>query len=140
MPVETRLLLLLLLGAVSLLLVLLAIPMIWRQVPPSRAYGLRVSATREDSWVWYETNARSGRALVLVGVAGLVLAVGLYPVARLSLRAYLAVTLGAIGVGTFLVAVRGWRVAERLLREHRRAQRAGRGRPAPRGPVSAGRR
>lgn len=137
---ETRLLVLLLLGAVSLLLVLLAVPMIWRQVPPSRAYGLRVSATREDSWVWYETNARSGRALVVVGVLGLALAVGLYPVPGLSLRAYTVVTLGVLGVGTFLVVVRGWRVAERLLREHRRARRESRARPIPRGWIGAGKR
>lgn len=137
---ETRLLLLLLVGAVSLLLVLLAIPMIWRQVPPSRAYGLRVSATREDSWVWYETNARSGRALVVVGGLGLALAVALYPIPGLTSRAYAGVTLGALGTGTFLVAVRGWRVAERLLREHRRAQRAGRPRPAPHGSLDVGKR
>lgn len=76
----------------------------------------------------------------MVGVLGLALAVGLYPVPGLSLRVYTGVTLGALGGGVFLVVVRGWRVAERLLREHRRAQRETLARPIPRGSIGAGKR
>jgi uncharacterized membrane protein len=63
---------LLLLSAV--LLVLFAIPLWLRRVPPNRFYGVRTRATLSDEARWYEVNARSGLDLL---VAGLVMLVGI---------------------------------------------------------------
>ena len=52
----------------SSLLVLLAIPLILRRVPPNPLYGLRVPATYKDDQVWYDANAASGRDFVIFGV------------------------------------------------------------------------
>jgi uncharacterized membrane protein len=47
------------------LLVLLAIPLWARRVPPNRFYGVRTRTTFSDEALWYEINARSGRDLAL---------------------------------------------------------------------------
>jgi hypothetical protein len=47
------------------LLVLLAIPLWLRLIPPNRFYGVRTRATLADEALWYEVNARSGRDLAL---------------------------------------------------------------------------
>jgi len=47
------------------LLVLLAIPLWLRLIPPNRFYGVRTRATLADEALWYEVNARSGRDLTL---------------------------------------------------------------------------
>jgi hypothetical protein len=47
------------------LLVLLAIPLWGRRVPPNRFYGVRTRTTLSDEALWYEINARSGRDLAL---------------------------------------------------------------------------
>lgn len=49
------------------LLVLLAIPLWLRRVPPNRFYGVRTRTTFSDEALWYEINARSGRDLALAG-------------------------------------------------------------------------
>lgn len=47
------------------LLVLLAIPLWLRRIPPNRFYGVRTRATLTDEALWYEVNARSGRDLAV---------------------------------------------------------------------------
>lgn len=47
------------------LLVLLAIPLWLRRIPPNRFYGVRTRETLADEALWYEVNARSGRDLAL---------------------------------------------------------------------------
>src|SRR5207248_7547314 len=99
----------------SLIMVLLAIPLMRKRIAPNALYGLRVPATFADESVWYEANARSGRDLLCLGLALLVMAIAI-PVMRLSIAAYLAwamVTLaGVIGAG-----IVGWLRANRLLKQ-----------------------
>ena len=52
----------------AILLVLLAIPLWMRRVPPNRFYGVRTRATLSDETRWYEVNARSGFDLFVAGV------------------------------------------------------------------------
>lgn len=98
----------------GLLFVGLAIPMIRRQVPPNALYGLRVPATFADEDVWYEANRRSGWDLLWLGAALTILAL-LLPLLGVDQLTYAGVW-GAAAVGGVLVlAVVGWRRANRLL-------------------------
>jgi hypothetical protein len=98
----------LLLAGTGVLFMALSIPLIRRRVKPNMWYGLRVQATFEDEWVWYEANVRSAWGLLAIGavMTGLAFA----PVGPL------------VWVAVVLVAVLGWagwsvRVANRLLRD-----------------------
>ena len=51
----------------AILLVLLAVPLWLRRVPPNRFYGVRTRATLADEERWYDVNAHSGRDLALAG-------------------------------------------------------------------------
>lgn len=103
----------------AILVVLLAIPLIRRRVPPNDAYGLRVSATFADKEVWYEANARSGRDLLNLGLLLLILAL-ILPLTGLSEEAYsLGWSIAAV-IGALIMAGVGWRRANRLLRERQR--------------------
>ena len=57
---------LLLLSAV--LLILLAVPLWMRMVPPNRFYGVRTRATLSDEQRWYAVNASSGFDLLASGI------------------------------------------------------------------------
>jgi len=52
----------------GLLLIILAIPMIRRKVPPNRWYGFRVSRALNDPAVWYPANAYAGKLLFIFGL------------------------------------------------------------------------
>ena len=70
---------LLLLSAV--LLILLALPLWMRMVPPNRLYGVRTRATLGDEERWYAVNATSGRDLL---VSGIVLLAGIFLIERIG--------------------------------------------------------
>ena len=109
----------LLFPALGLLLVALGWPMAARRVRPNRWYGLRVPATFADEQVWYEANAVAGRDMMALGSALLLVAVAIRRLALLSAGTYAAVCAGLLGVGSLILTVRGWRLANRLLRERR---------------------
>jgi hypothetical protein len=69
--------LLLLLSAV--LLILFAVPLWMRMVPPNRFYGVRTRATLSDQQQWYAVNARAGFDLL---ASGIVLFVGILIIER----------------------------------------------------------
>jgi hypothetical protein len=90
-----------------------------RRVGPNRWYGLRVPSTFADQHVWYEANAVAGRDLIALGVLLIALAVTLPPVAGVRGPAFATVEAGVAAIGSFLMTVRGWRMANRLLHERR---------------------
>jgi uncharacterized membrane protein len=105
--------------ATGVILVLVAVPMIRRRVPPNRLYGLRVSATYADEWVWYEANAASGRDMLLLGVLQLAVAiVGLLFLRQLPI-AYVLLNTAVICAGAIAVAIVGLLRADRLLKRRR---------------------
>ena len=107
--------------ATGVILVLVAIPMIRRRVPPNRLYGLRVSATYADEWVWYEANAASGRDMLLLGVVQLaVTIIGLLFLRQLPI-AYVLLNTAVLCSGAIVVAVVGLLRADRLLKQRRRS-------------------
>jgi hypothetical protein len=91
---------------------------------PNPWYGLRVPATFADPQVWYDANALAGRDLMVFGAGLAVVSLALPRVVSLSETAYGGVCAALLGLGALGTTVRGWRAANRLLRE-RRASGAG---------------
>jgi uncharacterized membrane protein len=110
----------LLFAGLSVLLVLVSLPLLFRRIPPNAFYGLRVPATYADEWVWYEANALTGRDMVALGVLLIVLALVL-PVLRLEGETPTLVWAGVAAVGSLVLTMVGWSRANRLLRERRQA-------------------
>jgi SdpI/YfhL protein family len=102
---------------VGWLLMGLGWPMAARRVPPNRWYGLRVPATFADERVWYEANAAAGRDMMILAAVIVVVALVLVRLVDLSDSSYSGVCAGLLGVGALTLTVRGWRAANRMLRE-----------------------
>ncbi|MHB8898696.1 MAG: SdpI family protein [Thermoguttaceae bacterium] len=64
--------------ASGLLLSGLALPLVWRKIPPNRWYGFRVRRMLEDETVWYAVNEFSARRMLWVGVATVAAAIGFF--------------------------------------------------------------
>ena len=115
-------------AAVGLLIAGLAVPLMWRRVPPNNLYGLRVPATLADEWVWYEANARSGRWLCALGLLTAVLALVL-PLVIPTGTVVLVILIFVLVVGVTGGAMWGDQVATQLLKDR---QLGGRGPDASR--------
>src|SRR5262245_11421137 len=100
----------------SVLLVLLAIPLILRRVPPNPIYGLRVPATYKDEQVWYDANAASGRDFAIFGACMTLFTIVL-TVAGVRDMAFAITWSLAVGAGAICVVVLGWTRANRMFRE-----------------------
>jgi uncharacterized membrane protein len=103
---------------VGVLLIVLGFPLAQRRIAPNSLYGLRVSATFADEWVWYEANAGSGRDFVVLGAIQVLFAVLLY-LAGVSEAVYTVANVVAVLVGTVTLAFVGVRRANRLLAARR---------------------
>jgi hypothetical protein len=103
----------------GLFLIGLGWPLAARRVRPNRWYGLRVPATFADQTVWYEANAVTGWDMVRLGTLVAAIALVLPHVTDLPSDIYAGVCGGILGIGSFFLAARGWRVANRMLRERR---------------------
>lgn len=100
----------------SALMILVAIPLALRRVPPNRWYGLRIPATFADRQVWYEANARMGRDLAWLGAVLLAVALALEAVPAQPADTWRTLVFAAVGVaGGLAVTIRGVRHASRLL-------------------------
>jgi hypothetical protein len=78
-----------------------------------------VPATFADEHVWYEANAVAGRDMMALGAVLVVVASALPRLAGLPGGTYAGVCVGILGMGSLVLTVRGWRLANRLLRERR---------------------
>ena len=103
----------------GILFVALAWPLANRRIPPNRWYGLRVPATFADETVWYDANAVAGRDMVALGTVGTVIALMLPHLVHLRSEIYAAILAAVFGLGSLVLAIRGWRLANRLLRNRR---------------------
>jgi uncharacterized membrane protein len=106
--------------ATGIVLILIALPLLLRWIGPNRLYGLRVPATFADEWVWYEANAKSGRDMVIVGITLIILPFALQAIPIIRPTAHLALVAMATVTGIVIVAIVGWRRANRLLEQRRR--------------------
>ena len=107
--------------AIGALSVVLGVPLAGRRVPRNRWYGLRIPATFADEHIWYQANAVTGRDLIVVGVVVLLAAILLPRLGLGPSPAYTIVCGGILAVGSLVATLRGWRLANRLLRERRAA-------------------
>jgi uncharacterized membrane protein len=105
--------------AVGLLLFGLGRPLALRRIRPNRWYGLRVPATFADEQVWYDANAIAGRDMMALGVVVLIVTLALPRVAGLPESAYQGISAALVGLGSLVLAVRGWLTANRMLRQRR---------------------
>ena len=87
----------------SALLAGLGIPLWVAMVKPNRFYGVRTARTLGDEAVWYAANRATGRDLVYLGGAALLLSV-LLPELGLAGAAYAAVMAVVLAGGGVLVA------------------------------------
>jgi uncharacterized membrane protein len=111
----------LLFPAVGLLLALLGWPLATRRIGPNPWYGLRVPATFADREVWYEANAIAGRDLLVLGIVVMLVSLLLPRLFSLPEPIYGGVCAALLGVGALMMTVRGWRAANRLLRERQQS-------------------
>lgn len=105
----------------SVVIILVALPMLRRRVRPNGLYGLRTPATFADESVWYEANARSGQDFLILGVLLLVLTFVL-PAFGIDHDAYALWWSAVAVVGAVVAGIVGWRRANRLLAERRRTE------------------
>jgi uncharacterized membrane protein len=103
----------------GLLLIVLGWPMAARRVRPNRWYGLRVPATFADETVWYDANEVAGRDMMTLGTVVAAIALALPHLADLRSATYAGVCAAILGIGSLMLAMRGWRVANQLLRKRR---------------------
>ena len=110
--------------ALSVFVILVAVPLAKRRIPPNRWYGFRVPATFADREVWFETNAQAGRDLIYLGLLLVLVALAL-PMFAAALSPQIQLPLFALVlvVGSIAITVRGMRLASRLLAERRRLEK-----------------
>jgi uncharacterized membrane protein len=101
----------------GLFLLGLSWPLAFRRIQPNRWYGLRVPATFADQRVWYEANALTGREMMTLGAVLTFVALILPVVVPVSESAYTGICAALLGLGSLVLSVRGWRAANRMLRE-----------------------
>ena len=87
--------------ASGLLLIVLAVPLWLRRIPPNVVYGVRFRATLADSATWYAINAIAGRNLVVIGVGY----VGLLSLAQLVGTSWSPAVRVLVPVGFFVAAL-----------------------------------
>jgi di/tricarboxylate transporter len=110
---------LLLFAGVGILLIAIGTPLARRNIPPNHWYGFRIRATFADPDVWYETNATAGRDMIRLGILVAVLSAVLPFVVRLRDADYAGIMAATVGAGSIILTIRGFLLANRLLRERR---------------------
>jgi uncharacterized membrane protein len=84
-------------------LILLAIPLILRKVPPNTIYGFRVRWTSGDPELWFSVNAYTGKWLAFVGACAILSALGLALIPGISFTLYafacLVTFIATFGIG-----------------------------------------
>lgn len=118
---ELRIVVLIAMLHTFVLMILVSVPLARGTVKPNKLYGLRTRATLADERVWYEANSYAGRLMIRGGIAGIVLALGLFFVPGMG-ELYVPVVLGVLLL--IVLAFTGWSVrqARRIERRMRDAE------------------
>jgi uncharacterized membrane protein len=80
----------------SILMAVLAVPLILRKVPRNRIYGFRTRTTLHDDEMWYETNAYFGRGLLIASLITIVSMIVLYYTPDVSPVVFLKATIATL--------------------------------------------
>lgn len=83
---------------IGLLFIGLAIPMIFRRVPPNHIYGFRVRKTLENPDIWYKANEYAGKALVRAGIVIVVGAVVFALIPGIKESAYVGINVAVMSI------------------------------------------
>ena len=89
----------------SALLVVVAIPLVLRMVPPNVIYGYRTRATLSDQALWFEANAHFGRRLIVASLSGTLAAYVIYRLEPFSPEAFLPISLVVLVAPSILAVV-----------------------------------
>ncbi len=72
----------------GLLIILIAIPLILRRIPPNGFYGVRVPKTLNNPDIWYPVNHFCGWTLLWSGIIASIVSVALFFVTEFAVEAY----------------------------------------------------
>ena len=101
--------LLILFIATGLLMIVLALPLVYRKIPPNHLYGFRVKRTLENREVWFEANAFAGQRLAWVGLATVAAAIIFYVLPIANIAAYATAVASVEMVGLLVAVVQSFR-------------------------------
>ena len=105
--------LILYLGA-GILFSAIALPLLWRKIPPNNWYGFRVDATLKNPKLWYEVNAYMAKGMLALGLlTGATALVG-YFITALGLVPYFVICTLVILVGLFINLVQGFQYLKKF--------------------------
>jgi len=94
--------------ATGLVFVGVSIPLIQRRIKPNYWYGFRVTKTLKNPEIWYDVNAYSGRWLLIMGIATVVVSVVLPLIPGMGLDTYALVTTTVISVLAIVMVVKSF--------------------------------
>jgi uncharacterized membrane protein len=63
----------------GLVMLILAVPLIQKRIPPNHIYGFRVKRTLENPDIWYPVNVYAGKTLLAYGIVIVISALVFYP-------------------------------------------------------------
>jgi len=98
----------------SILLILLALPLIARKIKPNPFYGFRVRQTLDNPDVWYDINQYFAKRLLMVGIFQGITSLTLYFVPNISVDAYTLSCLGVFVVLFSFAMFQSWRYMKSL--------------------------
>lgn len=82
--------------ACSVLMAVVAIPLILKKVPRNRIYGYRTRTTLRDDHTWYEVNAYFGRGLLTASLITIISMIFLYYTPNLAPVVFLKITIATL--------------------------------------------
>jgi hypothetical protein len=100
--------------ATGLVFVGTSIPLIQRRIKPNYWYGFRVPKTLNNPDIWYDVNAYSGRWLLIMGIATVVVSVVLPLIPGMGLDTYALVTTTVISVLAIVMVVKSFLYLRKL--------------------------
>ncbi len=108
----------------GLLLIGLALPLIYRKIPPNHWYGFRVKRTLEDREVCFAVNAFAGQRLAWTGLATVAAAIVLYVLHIKKVDTYDVAVAAVMLFGLTVTVVQSFRYLYGELRENSTKARA----------------
>ena len=99
---------------VSLLLIVVAIPLVLHKVPRNTVYGFRTRSTMASDDLWYAANAHFGKRLIIASACGCVLAIITYHYFRPAPQAAVSVSVLFLVLPSLIAAL----ATRRLVRKY----------------------
>jgi len=98
----------------TLVFALIAIPLILRKVPRNPVYGFRTPTTLSNDFIWFETNAYYGRALLMASLVTAAAIILLYLMPGVPPQAFLVASIAVLVVPQLAAALLAFRFSRSL--------------------------